>query len=92
MLYELNFYFQGGPKFLEHTYCVNYFIWETDVMCTGNKPDFKEVKCYLYDDDGNRFDLSPLAKKKGGYHAISSDSQTEIYINVCRDIAPGEIK
>ena len=62
-------------------------------MCTGkNKPVINEVKCYLYDDDGNRFDLSPLAKKKGGYHAMSSDGETEIYINVCRDIVPGKMK
>ena len=60
-------------------------------MCTGNKPAVKEVKCYLYDEDGNRFDLSPLTKKKGGYRAMSSDQETEIYINVCRDIVPGEI-
>ena len=56
-------------------------------MCKGDKP-LKEVKCYLYDDDGNRYDLSPLAKKKGGYH-VTAGPDTDLYINVCRDIVPG---
>ncbi|XP_052808547.1 cation-independent mannose-6-phosphate receptor-like isoform X2 [Mya arenaria] len=80
---------KGSPKFLDNTGCVNYFEWETNVMCKHTDDDplpNKEVRCYYYDNH-KRYDLSPLAMKKGGY-LISSELDTDIYINICRDINP----
>ncbi|XP_052242423.1 cation-independent mannose-6-phosphate receptor-like [Dreissena polymorpha] len=79
---------RGSPKFLEHTGCITYFEWETNVLCKRPQ-DVRlptEVKCYLYD-GRKRFDLSPLALSKGGY-LVSSQLDTDLYINVCRDINP----
>ena len=58
-------------------------------MCKNYIESVKEVKCYLHDDDGNRYDLSPLAKKRGGYH-VTAGPDTDLYINVCKDIVPGK--
>ncbi|XP_045197868.2 cation-independent mannose-6-phosphate receptor-like isoform X2 [Mercenaria mercenaria] len=79
----------GSPVFLDFTTCVSYFEWETNLYCT-TRNTVKEVPCYLYDDQGNRYDLSPLAKTKGGY-LVSSELDTDIYINVCRDIKADSI-
>ena len=68
--------------------CVSYFEWESHVFCKGQKP-IKDVPCYLYDNRRNRYDLSPLAKNKDAY-LVSSEMDTNVYINVCRDINPGK--
>lgn len=47
-----------------------------------------QVPCYLYNGD-DRYDLSPLALTRGGY-LVSSEQDTDVYINVCRDINPGK--
>ena len=52
-------------------------------MCKGLKP-VAEVKCYVYH-EADRYDLSPLATTNGGY-LVSSEGDTNVYINVCRDI------
>jgi len=82
---------QGSPKLITVTGCYIYFEWETNIMCKHSETDplpTEEVKCYFYD-GYKRFDLSPLAMKKGGY-LISSELNTDVYINVCRDINPSK--
>ena len=57
------------------------------MACKNADLDRTEVKCYLYDNKNKKRDLSPLIKTKGGY-LVNSDSDEELYINVCRDITP----
>lgn len=80
-------FFQGSPKFLDFTGCTVYFEWETDILCKDMHPK-AQVPCYLYNGD-DRYDLSPLALTRGGY-LVSSEQDTDVYINVCRDINAGK--
>lgn len=67
--------------------CTYFFEWHSSVACKNADLDRTEVKCYLYDNKNKKRDLSPLIKTKGGY-LVNSDSDEELYINVCRDITP----
>ena len=64
--------------------CETFFEWSTYLAC---KRTFSghEVKCYVYDRDGFKRDLSPLIKSSGQYRVESQDER-EFYINVCREL------
>lgn len=71
--------------------CKTYVEWSSWVAC--KKPDSvsgatKEVKCYVHDKDGHKRDLTPLVKTSGAY-LVDSEDDSDLYINVCRDIKTG---
>ncbi|XP_059504404.1 cation-independent mannose-6-phosphate receptor isoform X2 [Stegostoma tigrinum] len=76
------------PEFVATSECVHYFEWKTFVAC--KKSTFnphKEVPCYIIDEVGKKRDLNPLIKMSGGY-LVDSPDDDDLYINICRDIAP----
>ncbi|XP_038659271.1 cation-independent mannose-6-phosphate receptor isoform X2 [Scyliorhinus canicula] len=78
----------GSPEFVATSDCVHYFEWKTFVAC--KKSTFnpkKEVPCYVFDEAGKKHDLNPLIKMSGGY-LVDSPEEEDLYINICRDIAP----
>ncbi|XP_048456907.1 cation-independent mannose-6-phosphate receptor-like [Rhincodon typus] len=78
----------GSPEFVTTSECVHYFEWKTFVAC--KKSTFnphKEVPCYVIDEVGKKRDLNPLIKMSGGY-LVDSPDDDDLYINICRDIAP----
>uniref|UniRef100_A0A6J0UVP4 Cation-independent mannose-6-phosphate receptor isoform X1 n=1 Tax=Pogona vitticeps TaxID=103695 RepID=A0A6J0UVP4_9SAUR len=77
----------GSPEFVASTECVHYFEWRTFVACKKDlfKPT-KEVPCYVFDKDLKKRDLNPLIKSSGGYLVEDSDEDSELYINICRNI------
>ncbi|XP_078412852.1 cation-independent mannose-6-phosphate receptor [Cetorhinus maximus] len=78
----------GSPEFVATSECVHYFEWKTFVAC--GKSTFnpkKEVPCYVFDEAGKKRDLNPLIKMSGGY-LVDSPEEDDLYINICRDIAP----
>ncbi|XP_067845330.1 cation-independent mannose-6-phosphate receptor [Heptranchias perlo] len=80
----------GTPELVATSECVHYFEWKSFVAC--RKSTFnpvKEVPCYVFDEDGKKRDLNPLIKVLGGY-LVDSPEDDELYINICRDIAPSD--
>ncbi|XP_070567815.1 cation-independent mannose-6-phosphate receptor-like [Ptychodera flava] len=78
----------GSPEFIEQSGCTYFFEWYSTVACKAvTNPAKEEVKCFVYDNDHNKRDLSPLVKTVGGYLVDSEDGE-DLYINVCRDITP----
>ncbi|XP_054826091.1 cation-independent mannose-6-phosphate receptor [Eublepharis macularius] len=76
----------GSPEFVASADCVHYFEWKTYVACKKDlfKPK-KEVPCYVYD-GLKKHDLNPLIKTSGGYLVDESEDDTELHINICRNI------
>uniref|UniRef100_UPI00398E403E cation-independent mannose-6-phosphate receptor n=1 Tax=Pristiophorus japonicus TaxID=55135 RepID=UPI00398E403E len=78
----------GTPEFVATSDCVHYFEWKSFVACKKSTFNpIKEVPCYVFDEDGKKRDLNPLIKNIGGY-LVDSPEDDDIYINICRDIAP----
>ncbi|KAJ7342167.1 hypothetical protein JRQ81_009332 [Phrynocephalus forsythii] len=77
----------GSPEFVASTECVHYFEWRTFVACKKDlfKPT-EEVPCYVFDEALKKRDLNPLIKSSGGYLVEDSDEDSELYINICRNI------
>ena len=75
--------FQGSPVFLDSYACGVNFDWYTTAACK-TAPTASEVKCYVYNDHGQKIDLSPLIKTHGAHRVTYF--KDELYINVCRDI------
>ena len=71
--------------------CTTEMEWFTTAVCklspTESPP--MESRCYAYNKDGKKFDLSPLAMVKGGHKVDSMNAEEDFYINVCREIEPG---
>ena len=65
--------------------CETFFEWSTYLACKQHSPGIKEVKCYVYDHQGQKRDLSPLIKSDGSY-LVGSQDQRGFYINVCREL------
>ena len=83
--------FQGSPAFIERSGCTYFFEWHSTVACKSSPSTqaVHEVPCSLYDNNNQKRDLSPLIKQQGG-HRVDSDTETQLFINVCRNITPGE--
>uniref|UniRef100_A0A8D0GH90 Insulin like growth factor 2 receptor n=1 Tax=Sphenodon punctatus TaxID=8508 RepID=A0A8D0GH90_SPHPU len=65
--------------------CTYLFEWHTPYAC----PPFKSIECSYKDSDGNSYDLSPLARNKENWEAISMfGSPQRYYINVCKSLVP----
>jgi len=79
---------QGYPEFLETYACVTYFEWHTTAACRSVSDDTVEAMCYVYDAKGRMRDLNPLIKTSSPYRVVTGDD-SEMFINVCRDISPG---
>jgi len=80
---------QGYPEFLQTYACDTYFEWYTTVACKSLPTNTEEAMCYVYDADGHMRDLSPLIKTNSFYRVVTGDD-SEMFINVCRDIPSGE--
>uniref|UniRef100_W5NFE2 Insulin-like growth factor 2 receptor n=1 Tax=Lepisosteus oculatus TaxID=7918 RepID=W5NFE2_LEPOC len=77
----------GTPEFVTVSECVYYFEWRTYVACKKDKfKPHKEVPCYVFDADGKKHDLNPLIKITDGYLVDDSDTDVDLYINICRSI------
>ena len=81
---------RGAPQFLHETEnaCQYNFIWATDLVCL-NQTHAIEADCYVQDDNGNIFDLSPLISSSKNWEAFD-DRKTEnytYYINICRPLS-----
>ncbi|XP_043930853.1 cation-independent mannose-6-phosphate receptor [Protopterus annectens] len=77
----------GSPEFVTESECVYYFEWRSFIAC--RKDTFKptmEVPCYAFDTSGKKHDLNPLIKISGAYLVDDSNSDVDLYINVCRTI------
>ncbi|XP_055888521.1 cation-independent mannose-6-phosphate receptor-like [Biomphalaria glabrata] len=89
--YSTIFYFKCGktlgyPKYQgENEICTVQFEWESYLFCQKLPTPDKEVPCAVVK-DGSLIDLTPLIKLTGGYSVDSENDQTQILINVCRDI------
>ena len=79
---------QGSPEFLSNDNCSTVFEWESSVVCKHLSKPVKEVPCYVYV-QGKKRDLTPLIKVMGAYK-LTSPSNVDVYINLCRDINSGE--
>ena len=79
---------QGYPEFLETYACDTYFEWYTTAACRSGSTPATEAMCYLYDADGRMRDLSPLIKTSSSHRVVTGDD-SEMFINVCRDITSG---
>ncbi|KAH9498512.1 Cation-independent mannose-6-phosphate receptor [Bulinus truncatus] len=75
----------GYPKYLGEFPCSVHFEWASYLFCKNIPVPDKEVPCSVVK-DGSLIDLTPLIKLNGGYPVESTDDQTDILINVCRDI------
>lgn len=67
------------------TKCRSNLIWTTYAICR-NKSVQTEVKCYVFDDQGYRRDLTPLIKTRGSSYKVLSQDQ-DFYINVCSGLS-----
>ncbi len=74
--------------FIDTYACETYFEWYTTLVCKSPAPP--EVRCHVYDAEGEKRDLSPLIKQTGG-HLVDKTDNKAFYINVCRDIKPGQL-
>ncbi|XP_075059666.1 cation-independent mannose-6-phosphate receptor [Mixophyes fleayi] len=81
----------GTPEFVKYDECVHYFEWSTFTACKKNlfKP-IKEVPCYIFDSDYKKHDLNPLIKTSGAYAVDDWDTESDLYINICRTIDTSE--
>ena len=61
-------------------------MWQTIAVCKSSLVSVPESICYLYGEDGRKRDLSSLVKLSGAY-AVMTDDDSDMYINVCRDIS-----
>jgi len=50
--------------------------------------DTAEAMCYVYDANGHMRDLNPLIKTRS-FHQVVTGDDSEMFINVCRDIPQG---
>ena len=80
---------QGRPVYLGDFGCSFYFEWESFEFCTDLAYPANEIPCFVYN-NSQLIDLSPLTKLKGGY-LVDSENNRDFYINVCRDLTPGEM-
>ncbi|CAL1527175.1 unnamed protein product [Lymnaea stagnalis] len=92
--YSTIFYFKCGktlgyPKYMGDFLCSTHFEWKSYLFCKNLPAPEKEVPCAVVK-DGSLIDLSPLTKLTGA-HLVEADEthQRKIFINVCRDITPG---
>uniref|UniRef100_A0A670YH54 Insulin like growth factor 2 receptor n=1 Tax=Pseudonaja textilis TaxID=8673 RepID=A0A670YH54_PSETE len=77
----------GSPEFVTSFECVHYFEWRTFHACKKNLfTSAKEVPCYIFDENLKKRDLNPLIKTSGGYLIEDSDDDSQLYINICRNI------
>ncbi|ETE64374.1 Cation-independent mannose-6-phosphate receptor [Ophiophagus hannah] len=77
----------GSPEFVTSFECVHYFEWRTFHACKKNLfTSAKEVPCYIFDEKLKKRDLNPLIKTSGGYLIEESDDDSQLYINICRNI------
>ena len=67
------------------TKCMSNLIWTTYAACK-NKSVQSEVKCYVYDNQGFRRDLTPLIRTRGSSYKVLSQDQ-DFYINVCSGLS-----
>ncbi|ETE66246.1 hypothetical protein L345_07977, partial [Ophiophagus hannah] len=84
----------GSPEFVTSFECVHYFEWRTFHACKKNLfTSAKEVPCYIFDEKLKKRDLNPLIKTSGRYLIEDSDDDSQLYINICRNIgrSSGEI-
>ncbi|XP_013417456.1 cation-independent mannose-6-phosphate receptor [Lingula anatina] len=79
----------GSPVFLDSHLCDTYFEWHTTAACKDDHSEIQEP-CYIYDANGQKHDLSPLIKLKGGHQVNKASRTYDFYINICRDITPDE--
>lgn len=79
----------GYPEFLETYACHTYFEWYTAVACRSESNHTAETTCYVYDANGRMRDLNPLIKTSSS-HRVVTGADSEMFINVCRDIPPGD--
>ncbi|EGD79231.1 hypothetical protein PTSG_09952 [Salpingoeca rosetta] len=61
--------------------CTFEFVWKTRLAC-----DAPTFECIVEDDDGNVYDLSPLAKPQSNWLATGSDGASFYEVNICRTI------
>ncbi|KAM4694239.1 cation-independent mannose-6-phosphate receptor [Discoglossus pictus] len=81
----------GTPEFVKSTECMHYFEWRTFTACKKDKfKPYKEVPCYVFDEDLKKHDLTRIIKVSGGYLVDDSDTEADLYINICRDIGTDE--
>uniref|UniRef100_A0A8C5WXI9 Insulin like growth factor 2 receptor n=1 Tax=Laticauda laticaudata TaxID=8630 RepID=A0A8C5WXI9_LATLA len=81
------FLHQGSPEFVTSFECIHYFEWRTFHACKKNLfTSAKEVPCYIFDENLKKRDLNPLIKTSGGYLIEDSDDDSQLYINICRNI------
>ncbi|XP_053567150.1 cation-independent mannose-6-phosphate receptor [Bombina bombina] len=81
----------GTPEFVKSTECVHFFEWRTFTACKNDKfKPIKEVPCFVFDGDQKKHDLNPLIKISGGYLVDDSDTDADLYINICRNIGTSE--
>uniref|UniRef100_A0A8C5SQA2 Insulin like growth factor 2 receptor n=1 Tax=Laticauda laticaudata TaxID=8630 RepID=A0A8C5SQA2_LATLA len=87
---NINFYCGktlGSPEFVTSFECIHYFEWRTFHACKKNLfTSAKEVPCYIFDENLKKRDLNPLIKTSGGYLIEDSDDDSQLYINICRNI------
>jgi len=79
---------QGYPELLQTYACDTYFEWYTTAACRSSQTHPEEAMCYLYDANGRLRDLNPLIKTNSSYRVVTGDD-SEMFINVCRDIPSG---
>jgi len=58
------------------------------VACQSPSTHTVEAMCYVYDSHGLMIDLSRLIKTSSSHQVVTGDD-SEMFINVCRDIPPG---
>ena len=80
---------QGYPELIETRACDTYFEWYTTAACRSLPTHDAEAMCYIYDAQRRMRDLNPLIKASSFYRVVTGDD-SEMFINVCRDIPPGE--
>ena len=79
---------QGYPEFLGTYACHTYFEWYTTAACQSLPTPTAEAMCYVYDAHGYMRDLNPLIKSSSSHRVVTGDD-SEMFINVCRDIPQG---
>ena len=73
---------QGKPVFRRRDGADTFFDFPTSLACT---PD--PVDCRVSDDQGNEYDLTPLAKEDVNWRVIDPQrNHLKYYINVCRPL------
>jgi hypothetical protein len=71
----------GMPELGFHNDCSYNFIWKTTRAC----PPFNEVECKVADENGEIFDLSPLALPDSNYE-VTTGHGSSFAINVCKSL------